>query len=85
MDSVVCHYSGGNKSPEGEISCPSGEDCYCGHDKIYMFILTIPALPIGWIETYTILSYVSLVGIGMAIIGMLFMFGLLSSELAKHE
>ena len=52
---------------------------------MYMLLMTIPALPIAMIETYTILSYFSLFGIGMAIIGMGFMFGILSDKLANDE
>jgi amino acid permease len=36
--------------------------------------LTLPALPICWIETYTALSYVSITGISAAVIGMLCIF-----------
>ena len=85
MDSVVCHYSGGNKSSEGEITCTDPNGCYCGHDNIYMLLLTIPALPICWIETYSMLSYFSMFGIGMALIGMMVMFGMLSDKVAKDE
>ena len=85
MDSVVCHYTGGNIDAEGVITCPAGEDCYCGHASMYMMLMTIPALPIGWIETYTILSYFSMAGIGVALIGMCVMSGILGSKLAKDE
>ena len=50
-----------------------------------MLLLTIPALPISWIETYTLLSYFSMFGIGMALIGMLVMFGILGNKISKHE
>ena len=85
MDSVVCHYTGGNKTPEGVITCDDPDGCYCGKDNLYMLLLTLPALPVCWIETYTILSYFSMFGIGMALIGMMFMFGMLGDKLAKGE
>ena len=85
MDSVICHYTGGYKDPEGNITCTDPNGCYCGKDSLYMLLLTIPALPICWIETYSMLSYFSMFGIGMAIIGMLVMFGMLGNKLAKDE
>ena len=49
-------------------------------------ILTIPALPISWIETYTFLSYFSIFGLGMAILAMCMMFGYLGKKLHDgHE
>ena len=57
----------------------------CLAEKMYMMLLTIPALPIGWIETYTVLSYFSMFGISLAIVGMLIMFGILGTKLSKNE
>ena len=85
MDSVICHYTGGNKTPEGVITCDDPDGCYCGKDKIYMLLLTLPALPICWIKTYTMLSYFSMVGIFLAIAGMACTFGILGEKLAKGE
>lgn len=85
MDRVVCHYTDGTIDDDGNITCNPGAECYCGHDKMYMMLLTIPALPIGWIETYTILSYFSMFGIAMAIIGMVLMFGILGDKIATDK
>ena len=85
MDSVVCHYTGGNKTPEGVTTCDDPDGCYCGKDNLYMLLLTLPALPICWIETYTILSYFSMLGIALAIIGMTCIFGMLGDKLAKGQ
>ncbi len=38
-------------------------------------MLTIPAMPICWFESYTFLSYFSIAGISVALIGMVSMFG----------
>ena len=78
MDSVVCHYTGGNIDEHGTIT----GDGYCGHSKIYILLLTLPALPICWIKTYTMLSYFSMVGIALAIVGMIIMFGMLGDKTA---
>lgn len=66
IDSVVCHYTGGEDGGG-----------YCDNKNIYIMLLTIPALPVSWIETYTFLSYFSIFGICMATIGMAMMFGYL--------
>ena len=87
FDRIVCHYTGGSIDDDGVITCdnPAEDSCYCGHDKMYMMLLTIPALPIGWIETYTVLSYFSMFGIGLAIIGMLIMFGILGNKIVTDQ
>ena len=85
MDRVVCHYTDGYIDDNNMPHCNPGADCYCGHDDMYMMLLTIPALPICWIETYTLLSYFSMFGIGLALIGMLIMFGMLGEKIAKDE
>ena len=69
---MVCHYSGGEIDGVGRIS----GDGYCGHDKLYIMLLVLPALPVCWIETYTLLSYLSMFGVTMATIGMMVMFGM---------
>ena len=87
LDRIVCHYTGGSIDDDDVITCdnPAVDSCYCGHEKMYMMLLTIPALPIGWIETYTVLSYFSMFGIGLAIIGMLIMFGILGNKIATDQ
>ena len=52
---------------------------------MYMILMTIPALPIGFIETYTFLSYFVMFGIGMATLGMVMIFGYLGEKLARDE
>ena len=80
MDSVICHYTGGEIVDE--VITGNG---YCGHHKEYILLLTIPALPISWIETYTILSYFSAFGVMMATIGMLCMFGMLFKRMGEGD
>ena len=46
-----------------------------------MLLMTIPALPISFIETYTFLSYFSIFGICMATIGMMMIFGYLGKKI----
>ena len=85
MDSVICHYTGGNKDIEGVITCTDPNGCYCGKSDLYMLLLTIPALPISWIETYTMLSYFCMFGIFIAVVGMIIMFSMLGDKIAKDE
>jgi len=42
-------------------------------------------MPICWIETYTFLSYFSMAGIFVALIGMLCMFGYNFDKMANHD
>lgn len=42
-------------------------------------------MPICWIETYTFLSYFSIAGISVALVGMLSMFGYCFNKLANHD
>lgn len=51
----------------------------------YILLLTIPAMPITWIETYTFLSYFSIAGISVALIGMVSIFGFCINLFANHE
>ena len=76
LDEVVCAYT----SSEMDL-----KDGYCGNKNMYILIMTIPALPISWIETYTFLSYFTIFGISMALIGMAMMFGYLSDKLVNDE
>ena len=85
MDSVVCHYTGGSKTPEGVITCDDADGCYCGKSNLYILMLTLPALPVSWIETYTVLSYFSTAGIFLAIAGMVCMFGILGDKVSQGE
>ena len=50
-----------------------------------MMLMTIPALPISFIETYTFLSYFSVFGIFMATVGMLMIFAYLGRKLNNDE
>ena len=52
---------------------------------MYIALMTIPALPISWIETYTMLSYFAIFGIGMAVVGMAMMFGYMGEVLHNDE
>ena len=74
VDGVVCHYTGG-KDDGG----------YCDKSHIYIMIMTIPALPVSWIETYTFLSYFSIFGILTATLGMFMMFGYLGKKIHNDE
>ena len=74
MDSVVCHYTGGED-----------DGGYCGKKNIYILVMTVPALPISWIETYTFLSYLSIFGITMATVGMITMFGYMGAKIHNNE
>ena len=74
MDSTICHYTGG-KDDGG----------YCDKTNLYIMLLTIPALPVSWIETYTYLSYFSIFGIGMALLGMAMMFGYMGTKIHNDE
>ena len=79
MDSIVCHYTGGDINGSGVASAEG----YCGHSNLYIVLLVIPALPISLIDSYTLLSYFSMFGVLMATIGILIMFGLLEKYTQK--
>ncbi len=53
--------------------------------KFYILLLTIPAMPICWIETYTFLSYFSIAGISVATVGMICMLGYCFNLIAENE
>jgi len=74
IDGVVCHYT-------GEVDGGG----YCGHKNYYIMAMTIPALPISWINSYTFLSYFVMFGIGIALIGMGMMFGYLGEKISNDE
>ena len=63
----------------------SNETDFKYDQRFYILLLTIPAMPICWIETYTFLSYFSMAGISVALIGMLCMFGYCFNLIAEHE
>lgn len=71
---MVCHYSGG-KDDGG----------YCDHNNYYIMAMTVPALPISWIESYTFLSYFVMFGISIALLGMGLMFGYLGDKIHSGE
>jgi len=50
-----------------------------------MVILTVPALCISMFETFTILSYVAMVGMTFAVIGMGSMFGYCGSHISSGQ
>lgn len=54
-------------------------------NAVYILLLTIPAMPICWIDTYTYLSYFSMAGISVALIGMGCIFGYCFEKMASHE
>ena len=74
LDYVVCSYTGGED-----------DGGYCDKKNLYIAIMTVPALPISWIETYTFLSYFTMFGLGAAIIAMLMMFGYLGDKIHSEE
>mmetsp|Transcript_560 Transcript_560/g.751 ORF Transcript_560/g.751 Transcript_560/m.751 type:complete len:310 (+) Transcript_560:71-1000(+) len=74
MDRVICSYTGGEDGGG-----------YCGKKNLYIMLMTIPALPISWINSYTFLSYFTIFGIGMAMVGMVMMMGYLGEKLAHDE
>jgi len=47
--------------------------------------MTLPALPISWIETYTFLSYFVMFGLSCALLGMALMMGYLGNKLNNDE
>lgn len=50
-----------------------------------MVILTVPALSISMFETFTFLSYVAMVGITIAVIGMVSMFGYCGEHISSGK
>jgi amino acid permease len=71
--SVCCGYLFFIAEQVDYIAC---EDAgYCGHKNMYILLLTIPALPVSFIRTYTFVSYVVMVGITVAIAGLVSMMG----------
>ena len=75
IDDVVCHYTTNDDGTGG----------YCDNQKVYMALLTIPALPVSFIETYTFLSYFSVFGILMATVGLVMIFAYLGRKISEGE
>ena len=67
IDDLVCTYTGGEDGGG-----------YCDNQNMYIAILTIPALPVSWIKTYTFLSYFSFVSLVIALAGLMMIFGYLT-------
>ena len=57
MEAIICHYTNG-RDVDGNLTGFG----YCDRIDTYIILVTIPALPISWIETYTLLSYFSGIG-----------------------
>ena len=74
IDEVVCHYTGGKH-----------DGGFCNQKNLYIGLMTIPALPVSWIETYTFLSYFSIFGVCMATLGLVLVFGYLGAKLHNDE
>lgn len=51
----------------------------------YILILTIPAMPICWFDSYTFLSYFSIAGISVALVGMISIFAFCINLFATHQ
>ena len=69
-ETIVCHYSGG-RDLAGNLT---GEG-YCDHAALYIILVTIPILPICWIETFTFLSYFTSLGSIAAVLSIALMVG----------
>lgn len=54
-------------------------------EKFYIIVLTIPALIISLIETYTFLSYLTIPCICLGLVGLSFMFGSSVNKIAHNE
>ena len=52
---------------------------------MYILLLTIPALPVSWIKTYTFLSYFSLASLVIALSGLVMIFGYLIKKVSLGE
>ena len=48
---------------------------FCGKDRLYIILITIPILPVSWIETYTFLSYFTSFGSTAALLSIALMIG----------
>ena len=54
---------------------------YCGKSKMYMYILTVPTIPVALIKTYTFMSKFSLIAIMSALIGCFMTVGYFSEQI----
>jgi hypothetical protein len=66
-----------------QIICDETQICY--GNTFYMYILTIFALPICWIETYTLLSYLSISGIILVSMGILAIFDFCGEQIIHGD
>ena len=67
-----------------EIICTKANYCNPWGKYFYIILLTIPALPICWVDSYTNMSYFSITGIAVAIVGMISITAYCSTKLANH-
>ena len=70
VEAIVCQYSDGIDA-NGNVT---GEG-YCGKAWLYIILITIPIMPISWIETFTFLSYFTSFGSIAAITSIALMVG----------
>lgn len=52
---------------------------------LYKFLMLIVTIPLSLVKTYTYLSYVSMAGIGCALIGGLLMLGYMTDKLVQND
>lgn len=62
-----------------QLICDETSICY--GKTFYMYILTCFAMPICWIETYTLLSYLSISGIVLVSLGITSVFYFCGQEM----
>ena len=74
LDDMICHYTGGEH-----------DGGFCKEQKLYIILLTIPALPVSWIRTYTFLSYFSFLSLIVALAGLLMIMGYLTNKVAQND
>jgi len=79
--SVCCSYLYFIAEQLDYVLCDEVE--YCGKKNMYILLLTIPALSISMIRTYTFLSYFIVVGLSVAFVGLISMMGYMSDVTAK--
>jgi hypothetical protein len=58
---------------------------YCNHQTLYILSLTVFAIPVSWIKTYTFLSYFVMIGLVIAFSGLFSMMGLCAANLIKDD
>jgi hypothetical protein len=55
--------------------CFYSEDKFCGHAKMYLYLLLIPTIPLSLVRNYTGLAKYSVIGLICASIGCLLLLG----------